>query len=241
MQPGYLHLTTLLTVSDGQHLEFYLNFNKMDNGFQFDSIDIIGQFDKYGRQSVINWAQGLVYESTTDNFILVGHKNSFEIALGLYPLTHKTSEVGHERMIGAVESKIVNSQVNNDFAALLFRTGNEMRVVVSSNDAPNTQVFNLSKQVFLTYNYDNTPNFDTLDLVATNAYGSTSRPIIVTFEANPVPHSGLAWYIILVIVLGVLAVVGIGVFLFIKYKKKQGLSKDSLLSVSKAEDDDEEI
>lgn len=95
VQKSYLHLTTLLTVSNGQHLEFFLNFNKMDNGFEFDSIDIIGQFDKYGQQSVINWAQGLVYESTNDNFILVGHKNSFEVALGLYSLTHKSSSIGH--------------------------------------------------------------------------------------------------------------------------------------------------
>lgn len=104
VQSTYLHLTTLLTVSNGQHLEFFLNFNKNDNGFGFDSINIIGQFDKYGQQTVINWAQGLVYEAAHDNFILIGHKNSFEIALGLYPLVHQSSEIGHERMIGAIQT-----------------------------------------------------------------------------------------------------------------------------------------
>ena len=176
VQTTYLHLTTLLTVSNGQHLEFYLNFNKVDDGFQFDSIDIIGQFDKYGQQAVINWAQGLVYEATTDNFILIGHRNSFEVALGLYSLTHKSSEVGHERMIGAVETK-TSRPISNDFSALLFRVKNEMRVVVSMMGSNTAQVYNLSKNVFITYDYDDQQNFSTIQLSASNAYGTITRSI----------------------------------------------------------------
>lgn len=116
-----------------------------------------------------------------------------------------------------------------------------MRVVVSGSESKSVELFNLSKNVYITYRYNTQQDFDSIRIIATNAYGSSSRNVEVSFEKNPITPGGLAWYIILVIVLGVLAIVGIGVFLFIKYKKKQGASKDSLLSVSKAEEEDEEI
>lgn len=112
-----------------------------------------------------------------------------------------------------------------------------MRVVVSAMGSPSSvKLYNLSKNVFLTYNYDEKQNFSEIRVSAANAYGSTARVVQVSFESNPVPHGGMAWYIILVIVLGILAIIGIGVFLFIRYKKKQSISKDSLISVSKGEE-----
>lgn len=60
----------------------------------------------------------------------------------------------------------------------------------------------------------------------------------MSFTKDPENTKGLAWYFILLIVLGCLLVVGLIVFLVIKYKKKE-LAKESLLSTSKQESDEE--
>lgn len=71
-----------------------------------------------------------------------------------------------------------------------------------------------------------------MKLVASNEYNNYSRDIKISFDKDPVDNKSLAWYIILLIVLGCLLIVGLVVFLVIKYKRKQ-TSKDSLLSASK--------
>mgnify|MGYP003419653498 CR=1 FL=1 len=67
-------------------------------------------------------------------------------------------------------------------------------------------------------------------MVASNQYGNSYQSIPVDFDEPDVGPGALAWYIILLIVLGSIAVVGLGVFLFIKYKRSKDSSKDSLLS-----------
>lgn len=142
-------------------------------------------------------------------------------------------------MHGAAEYNISN-YVTNNFAALLFKHDNQYRVVISVPGQNSDLIvsYNISQKVYLSYKIDKASDFKEINLIASNQYGTSSKYIPVQFEGQP-NGSGLAWYIILVIVLGSLAVVGFIVFLVIKYKKGKAISKDSLLSVSKQDEEDE--
>lgn len=93
--------------------------------------------------------------------------------------------------------------------------------------------------MYLSYKIEEPGKFESIELIASNQYGNTIQSIPISFDGNSPGSKGLAWYIILVIVLGCLAIVALIVFLVIKYKKRKDISKDSLLSVSKPEEEDE--
>jgi hypothetical protein len=90
-------------------------------------------------------------------------------------------------------------------------------------------VFNVSKTVSITYKYSEPGDFKNITFIASNQYGSTPIDIPVDFDSSH-KKGGLAWYIILSIVLGGVILIGIGVFIGIKYRKKAA-TKDSLLTV----------
>jgi hypothetical protein len=141
-------------------------------------------------------------------------------------------------MRGAVVRSASMNLVSS-FAALLFRDGNTLKVVNSipgdADTAP--QLSSLSKTVSIVYKYDQPGDFDVIRLIASNQQSSSSVNIPVDFD-RPSGGKGLAWYIILAIVLGGLVVIGVVVFLIVRYRRKKS-SKESLLSTSKNDSDEE--
>lgn len=95
-------------------------------------------------------------------------------------------------------------------------------------------VFNISKTVSLVYKYSEPGDFQNITFIASNQYGSTPIDVSVDFGSSK-KKGGLAWYIILSIVLGGVILIGVGVFIGLKYRKKRA-TKDSLLTVRNDED-----
>ena len=128
----------------------------------------------------------------------------------------------------------------NNIAAIVYRDGSNLRVALSlGSDSQGAVTFhNLSSTVSIVYKFDQPGNFDKITLEARNQYGNASRDISVEFDKDPINPKGMAWYIILAIVVGALLVVGLVVFFVMRYRKGKS-NKLSLLSNSKAESDEE--
>lgn len=233
-----IELGTILTVENGQHQQLVFKFKQDENGFTYETLTQTTVFGKYGKQNVLNWAQVIPNKNDANNVILIAHQGAnYKISLGVYNLNYDNAGDTQE-MRGAIE-RSASMNLASNFAALLFRDGNTLKVVNSvSNDGDTApQLFSLSKTVSIVYKYDQPGDFDSIKLSGSNQQSKASVDIPVDFD-RPSEGKGLAWYFILVIVIGGLLVIGLVVFLIVRFKRKNS-SKESLLSTSKNDSDEE--
>ena len=235
-----LALISFMTFSNGNHEKVTLTFTKTDIGYTLQSPVLESLYATYGTSRVINWAQILPYQDHGENLFVVGYEGSSttkRCSFGLYD-AQNDSAVSAREMRGAVEIPL-SDYLSNNMAAILIRDSTSLKMVVSvaSDGQGMASVYNLSSKVSFVYKYDKPENFTNITLIAQNSFGSSSRNIEVSFHHDPSRPSGLAWYMILLIVLGALLVVGLSVFLVVRYRKKKAESKSSLLSTIKHESD----
>ena len=215
-------------------------FSFADGGLAFKSLDVVTTFGKYGKERVLNWLQRVSFKDHAQNLFLIAHQgaNNNLVSLSLYDLQYsKSSDV--QQMMGAVVY-LANKPLSNNLAAYLFRDGNSLKLVqtVNNDNYPYGQLSNLSKEVYLSYKYDEIKeDFSNINIVASNNYGKTEKFIPVKID-RPDGKGGLAWYIYVAIAVGGVVVIGLVAFLIIRHKKKNA-PKDSLLSTSKHDDDDD--
>lgn len=230
----------LLTVDNGQHFHLKLSLSLTDAGLEFKSLDVITTFGKYGKERVLNWVQRVPFRDHAQNIFLIAHQgaNNNLISFSLYDLQYgNASDV--QQMMGAVVYA-ANKPLSNNVAAHLFRDGNNLKLVYTVNNdyLPKGQLYNLSKEVYLSYKYDEIKDdFSNINIVASNNYGQAEKFIPVKVD-RPDGKGGLAWYVYVGIAVGAVAVIGLIAFFVIRHKRKSA-PKDSLLSTSKHDDDDD--
>lgn len=129
-------------------------------------------------------------------------------------------------MRGAVETPI-SDDLSGNIVALLFRDRTELKLLISADSSAQglAEIYRLNSTVTLTSKYDKLGVNMSIALRAQNTFGQAQRDITVTFDNGGDKPHGLAWYIILVIVLGCLMIAGVAVFLVVRYKKKAALGK----------------
>ena len=99
-------------------------------------------------------------------------------------------------------------------------------------------MYRVSDQVQLVFNYDQQGDFDSINVVASNLLSSSAQRIGITFEPNPQPNpddSGLKWYVIVAIAVGVLLIIGVAAFFYIRSRRnrQKEADKQSLLTENK--------
>lgn len=125
----------------------------------YDSITHVYSFGKYGKETVINWAQTLPYRDHADNVLLIAHQGSgnmqqSKVSLGMYN-RDVDSSASVQQMTGAVE-RPTSKPLSTNFAALMYRDGNDLKVVhsISGDGDEKAQAANLSLKVSIVYKYD---------------------------------------------------------------------------------------
>lgn len=93
------------------------------------------------------------------------------------------------------------------------------------------EVYHIGNAFTLNFAYEKAGNFKTIDFVASNSYHTVTHTQKIEFDAAPIPPTpppppppgpdGLKWYIVVIIVAGVLLGVGIAYGLFLHTKKKR--------------------
>ena len=129
-------------------------------------------------------------------------------------------------MKGAVETP-ASDDLPGNIAALLFREQTELKLIISSGNSGQgvAEIYRLNSTVALSSRYGKLGVNMSITLKAENTFGHAQREITVMFDNGGDKPHGLAWYIILVIVLGCLMILGVVVFLVIRYKKKAAVGK----------------
>lgn len=67
-------------------------------------------------------------------------------------------------------------------------------------------------------NYNSPGNFDTISIVASNAFTHIEHKIKVSFDSN---SSGIKWYVVVLIVAAVFLVVGLAFGFYLKAKARK--------------------
>lgn len=170
---GIIKFSTILTVDNGQHFQLSIELKEDDQGVAFTNLNVVTTFGKYGKEKVLNWMRKVDFRDHAQNLFLIAHQGTNNvISLSVYDLLYSNSQ-DIQQMMGAIVYA-ANSPVNNNLAAHLFRDANDLKAVASvRNDAyPGTLYYNLSKEVYLSYKYDEIKeDFSNIDITASNNYG----------------------------------------------------------------------
>lgn len=130
-------------------------------------------------------------------------------------------------------------------SAGLYNASNGQLIIVANHPAKTmTGLYQLSNQVRAHFSYSDINHFDTITVTASNLLSKANQTVAVEFESEPAPqpdddNGGIKWYIIVIIAVGVIIILGVVLFFYLRARKNR-TDKASLLTENK-EDVDEEI
>lgn len=181
----------------------------------------------------MNWATTHFAFNNRLNYLLVGYydETTMKNLVTVYPISLDKGNTSIDFKGGLETAADANIPLS---AELLNISNNELRIVANHPVLGMTRYYSLSDKVKLHFSYSDITKFDTLNITASNALSKASQTVAVEFDADPVPPQpdnggGIKWYIIVIISVGVVAVLGVVLFFYIRAKKNR-TDKASLLT-----------
>ena len=137
-------------------------------------------YNKYGKETVLNWATSDYAFNNKLNYLLVGHydKTSSKNLVTVYSISKDKGEVPID-FKGGVE---IFEQVTSPLSvALLNISNNELRIIANHPVLNMTRLYSLSDQVKLHFSYSDISKFDTMTVTASNILSKASQTVAVEF------------------------------------------------------------
>lgn len=234
----------IITTSFGEHLQLILNYKIDPTGISFVEFNLVNVYSKYGNEFVLNWATSLPFSTIgKENYLAIGYYDLARMitSVTLYPIAEPNFE--KPRLVAFFSALELIGPINNPSAFLFNSSKNDVRLVTNYPVSNTTTLSTLSHTVYLLFNYDKKGQFDSIDVNASNLLSSSTQKVTIDWDAEPTPapepddEGGLEWYVIVAIAVGVLLIVLVALFFYMKARKNRK-TKDSLLADSKVDVDE---